>query len=193
MGLSVKWASFNLGAKAPEEIGNYYAWGELGPKSEYTYENYKYRKTDVDITYTYQYTKYIHEQFFGDIDNKTVLEPKDDAAHVKFGSSWRMPTDEEWTDLRTKCEWTWTSDYNGTGVSGRIVTATNGNSIFLPAAGFRRDADLRGSGSFGFYWSSSLCTDYPTSAWGVLLQSDGVARYGFGFRYLGFSVRPVTE
>lgn len=135
-------------------------------------------------------TKYNYNDSYGTVDYKIELYPEDDVAHAKLGGRWRIPTDGEWTELRLRCEWTLTTQ---NGVKGYKVTAPNGNSIFLPAAGMLAGANLSNEGSVGFYWSSSLCTDYPTSAWGVLLQSDGVARYDFGFRYLGFSVRPVTE
>ncbi|MBQ7388321.1 MAG: hypothetical protein IJW01_02985, partial [Paludibacteraceae bacterium] len=97
----------------------------------------------------------------------------------------------EWTELRENCEWTLTSDYNGTGVKGRVVTSkTNGNHIFLPAAGYRSNDDLYVAGYYGYYWSSSLNTDYPYSAWNVNFYSDGVGRDSDG-RYSGRSVRPV--
>ena len=103
-----------------------------------------------------------------------------------------MPTDEEWTELRSQCTWTWTTNYNGTGVEGRIVTATNGNSIFLPAAGYRYSTDLYDAGSYGYYWSSSLDAGGPGNAWGVYFYSGGVYR-GNDRRCYGRSVRPVTE
>ena len=103
-----------------------------------------------------------------------------------------MPTDAEWTELRTKCTWTWTTNYNGTGVKGRIVTATNGNSIFLPAAGSRIDTNLTNAGSYGNYWSSSLYTVNPSRAWYVYFNSSYVVRDHVS-RCYGLSVRPVTE
>ena len=126
------------------------------------------------------------------VRNKTVLEAMDDAATVVLGGKWRMPTDAEWTELREKCTSTWTTNYNGTGVKGRIVTATNGNSIFLPAAGRRYSTNLYNAGSYGYYWSSSLHTDGPSYAWYVYFYSDFVIRYYY-YRYLGISVRPVSE
>ncbi|MBQ9475536.1 MAG: hypothetical protein IJU69_04695 [Bacteroidales bacterium] len=102
-----------------------------------------------------------------------------------------MPTDAEWTELRTKCTWTWKSNYNGTGVNGRLVTGPNGNSIFLPAAGLRDDTRLWNVG-FGHYWSSSLNTDYHNRVWGVYFNSSRVGRRD-DFRGEGLSVRPVSE
>jgi hypothetical protein len=103
-----------------------------------------------------------------------------------------MPTYEEWTELCTKCTWEWTTNYNGTGVKGRIVTASNGNSIFLPAAGYRDGTNLYGAGSNGYYWSSFLTTDGPDRAWTVYFSSGGVGGYD-DLRCLGQSVRPVSE
>ena len=187
LGLSVKWASFNLGALSPEDYGEYYAWGETGPKDNYNWSTYIWcNGSDTTLT------KYNNTSSYGTVDNKTVLEPDDDAAHVALGGKWRMPTDEEWTALRTQCTWVWTSNYNGTGVAGMIVTATNGNSIFLPAAGYRSDTHLGDHGSNGFYWSSSLYRVYPGVAWYVGFYSGTVYRSNY-LRYHGHSVRPVYD
>ena len=187
MGLSVKWASFNLGASKPEEYGDYYAWGETEPKEKYSWSTYKFGTRSIG-----PFSKYNTKSSYGSIDDKTVLEPEDDVAHVKLGGNWRMPTDEEWTELRTKCTWTWVTSYNRTGINGRLVTATNGNSIFLPAAGRRYDSDLNYAGSYGGYWSSSLNTDYPYDARNVYFYYDNVYRYYYN-RFYGLSVRPVSE
>ena len=191
-GKNIKWASFNIGASSPEEYGLYYAWGETEPKENYSWSTYKFR-TSGDSYSNVKFSKYNTSSSYGPVDNKTVLESSDDVASVKLGGKWRMPTDVEWTELRTKCTWTWTKNYNGTGVRGRIVTATNGNSIFLPAAGSRGGTNLSNAGSVGYYWSSSLNTDYPYSAWGVYFLSDGVHRYYDYYRCYGLSVRPVSE
>ncbi len=186
-GKNIKWASFNLGASKPEEYGDYYAWGEVAPKDNYSWSTYKWCNGSYRTL-----TKYNTNSSNGTVDNKTVLGSSDDVASVKLGGKWRMPTDAEWTELRTKCTWTWTTNYNGTGVKGRIVTATNGNSIFLPAAGFRLDTDLNLAGSRGEYWSSSRRTDYPPSARSVYFNSSGVYK-SINDRSYGHSVRPVTE
>ena len=185
------WAQSNLSESGfcakPEDYGDYYAWGETETKSNYSWSSYKF-----GTSLSGPFSKYNTLSKYGHVDNKTVLEPEDDAARQALGGNWRMPTDEEWTELRTKCTWTWTSDYNGTGIKGRIVTATNGNSIFLPAAGYRYDTGLNDAGSRGYYWSSSLSTDYPGYAWRVDFSSGGVSRSG-SYRYDGRSVRPVSE
>ena len=100
-----------------------------------------------------------------------------------------MPTDEDWTELRTECTWTWTAQ---NGVNGRLVTGPNGNSIFLPAAGYRDDTNLYDTGSDGYYWSSSLYTGSPYCAWSVGFGSGDVYG-GSGGRSYGFSVRAVSE
>ena len=188
LGLSVYWGTTNIGASKPEDYGDYYAWGETEPKESYSWSTYKFGTSSSG-----PFFKYNTSDSYGTVDNKTVLEPEDDVASVKLGGKWRMPTDAEWTELRTKCTWTWTTNYNGTGVKGQIVTATNGNSIFLPAAGYRRDTKLYDAGSYGYYWSSSLNTDKPSIAWYVNFNSGNVRRRDYGYRSYGQSVRPVSE
>ncbi len=187
LGLSVYWGTTNIGAGKPEEYGDYYAWGETAPKDDYSWSTYKWCNGSSSTL-----TKYNTSSSYGTVvDNKTVLESSDDVASVKLGGKWRMPTDAEWTELRTKCTWTWTTNYNGTGRMGRIFTASNGNSIFLPAAGYRFGTLLSYAGSAGYYWSSSLCgTTY--NAWRVFVYSDYVSS-GPMNRYYGLSVRPVSE
>ena len=178
----LKWAACNVGATKPEEYGNYYAWGETEPKTIYDWSTYKWCNGSNTTL-----TKYNTDSDYGTVDNKTVLEPEDDAARVNWGGAWRMPTDEEWTELRDKCTWTWKT-LNG--VNGYEVKGSNGNSIFLPAAGCRSYGYLSSAGYFGDYWSSSLITDYPYGAWGVFFSSDGVSRRSIS-RFYGLSVRPV--
>ena len=187
LGLSVKWASFNLGASKPEEYGDYYAWGETGPKEDYAWSTYKWCNGSTTTL-----TKYCTNSVYGYngfTDGKAVLDPEDDAAHVNLGGNWRMPTDAEWAELRENCTWSWTTQ---NGVNGYLVTGPNGNSIFLTAAGSRSNTDLSNAGSIGLYWSSSLNTDYPNYARLVYFRSDDVLRSG-GSRCGGLSVRPVTE
>ena len=186
LGLSVKWATCNVGATKPEEYGNYYAWGETEPKTNYNWSTYKWYSGSAETQ-----TKYCTDSSYGTVDNKTTLELEDDAARANWGGAWRMPTDDEWTELLENCTRTWTNDYNGTGVAGRIVTSKiNGNSIFLPAAGSRNDESLGDAGYYGRYWSSSLFTGIPDNAWHVSFSSDYVNRDYF-YRGGGLSVRPV--
>ena len=194
----VKWASFNIGASKPEEYGDYYAWGEIEPyyysldpliwkegkESGYTFSSYKW---SMD-SYTTM-TKYCPKPAYGYngfTDDKTVLDPEDDVAHVKLGDKWRMPTDEEWTELYNQCSWEWIMV---NGISGYKGTGPNGKSIFLPAALDFMGTDISG-GSFGNYWSSSLHTNEPSGAWGVYFGSDHFNRITYS-RYSGFTIRPV--
>ena len=183
----LKWASCNIGATTPEDYGNYYAWGETTTKEAYSWATYKYANGDYD-----KLTKYCTDASYGNegfTDNKTTLDPEDDAAHVNWGGNWRMPTATEVNELIDNCTWTWTTQ---NGVNGYQVTSkTNGNSIFLPAAGYRDDTRLYGAGSYGYYWSSSLDTDYPRNAWFVYFGSGCVTRRDYRYRFYGQSVRPV--
>ena len=188
LGLSVKWATCNVGANKPEEYGDYFAWGETQPKSNYDWSTYKWCNGSYDTQ-----TKYNTNSSYGTVDNKTTLDLGDDAARANWGGSWRMPTDAELTELREQCTWTWTTQ---NGVYGYKVTSKKSGytnkSIFLPAAGYRYDSSLDYAGSGGCYWSSSLVTGIPDDAWSVHFSSGGV--YGVSSsRNCGFSVRPVCQ
>ena len=185
LGLSVKWASFNLGASSPEEYGFYYAWGETEPKGEYSWNTYKWGKN------TNQLIKYCMEDSCGDngfTDGKKVLDPEDDVAHVKLGGKWRMPTGLECSEL-LNCTWTWVF-YND--IDCWMVTGPNGNSIFLPFAGYRDGLGLSYAGSIGAYWSSALVGDKSNYAW-CMNFSLNIERMNDYYRYRGLSVRPVSD
>ena len=185
LGLSVKWATCNVGATKPEEYGDYFAWGETEPKSTYSWSTYKWCNGSYDTQ-----TKYCTKSSYGTVDNKTQLELSDDAARANWGGSWRMPTRAEQDELRENCTWTWTTQ---NGVNGYKVTSKkNGNSIFFPAAGCRDGSSLSGAGSYGNYWSSSLYADDPYGACSLYFYSDGVGWYGSS-RIVGFTVRPVCQ
>ena len=181
----LQWASCNVGATTPEDYGNYYAWGETAPKTDYSWATYKYANGDKN-----KLTKYCSKASYGDngfTDDKTTLEPEDDAAHVNRGGDWRMPTAAEMDELLENCTWTWTTQK---GINGYQVTSkTNGNSIFLPAAGYRYYTGLYNAGSIGDYMSSSLDTDAHYT-WSGYFGSDYMYRNGRA-RFLGLSVRPV--
>ena len=182
----IKWASCNIGAEKPEDYGNYYAWGEVSPKEDYSWATYKYANGSND-----KLTKYCTRASYGDngfTDNKTTLDPEDDAAHVNWGGSWRMPTDAEWQELKDNCTWTWTTQ---NGINGyQVVSKTNSNSIFLPAAGNRDVTNLKYVGDVGYYWSLSLYDGSPLNAWFLYFSSDHVYRSNSD-RKVGRSVRPV--
>ena len=179
------WADRNIGANSPEDYGDYFAWGETTPKSVYNWSTYKY----CNGNYKTQ-TKYCTSSYDGTVDNKTVLEASDDAATVNWGDSWRMPTLAEQKELNSKCTWTWTTR---NGVKGYKVIGPNGNSIFLPAAGFCSDNSVYRSDSYGYYWSASLCESGPKHAWGIGFSSYGHNNYSSFYRYEGRKVRAVAK
>lgn len=184
LGLSVKWGVLNIGATSPEDYGDYYAWGEVEKKTDYSWSTYKFgNKTS--------FSKYNTSSSYGTVDNKTILDPEDDVAHVKMGGNWRIPTVAEWNELKEQCTWTLTSDYNGTGVGGITVTAINGNSIFLPAAGFRYGTSLDNR-FCGYYWSSTLFTDAPYNVYEMYFSASSFFK-STGTRYYGYSIRPVSD
>lgn len=192
LGLSVKWATCNVGATKPEDYGDYFAWGETKGYGQDTsdgrlfdWENYKWCNGSSSTM-----TKYCLGSSYGTVDKKKVLDKKDDAASVNWGGSWRMPTKAEQDELRntSNCTWTWTTM---NGVYGyKVVSKKNGNSIFLPAAGSRYDSSLGSAGSGGSYWSSSLREIYSSPACYLYFDSGYVDWKDYG-RYLGRSVRAV--
>ena len=182
------WATCNVGATTPEGYGDYFAWGETQTKDIYNWSTYRYSNGD-----SHQLTKYCNNSSYGYngfTDNLTTLLPGDDAATANWGNGWCMPTRAQWEELYQNTTNSWTTQ---NGVNGRLFTAANGNSLFLPAAGYRWDSGLGGAGSDGLYWSRSLGTDYPDDAWGLLFHSDGCDVSSYCLRYDGFSVRPVRE
>ena len=184
LGLSVKWATCNVGANKPEDYGDYFAWGETEPKSTtYNWITYKGCRGSNDTQ-----TKYCTRSSYGTVDNKTTLELSDDAARANWGGSWRMPTRAEQDELRNNCTWRWTTQ---NGVNGYKVTSkSNGKSIFLPAAGYRHGNSLSDAGGEGYYWSSSLDTGSSYNADGLHFLSGNVYRIII-YRYYGQSVRPI--
>ena len=181
------WATCNVGATTSEDYGDYFAWGETQQKTTYNWSTYKYANG-----YSDQLTKYCSQSIYGYngfTDNLTVLLPVDDAATANWGNGWCMPTADQWRELRDNTSIAWTTQ---NGVNGRLFTASNGNSLFLPAAGCRWDDELDVVGSDGYYWSSTLYTDYPGNAWNFSFYSDNYDMNDSG-RRLGRSVRPVRS
>lgn len=184
------WAECNLGASMPEEYGDYFAWGEVEPKTEYSWANYKWGNY-----YKNSLTKYNNESSRGYVDNKMVLDPEDDAAHVILGKNWRMPTIEELYELNAsgKFNRTWTTQ---NGVIGNLYTSSiNGNSIFLPSSGHREISYSDDSGIGWFYWGSTLNKEYSSyAAWIYANRENKTFELScWGSRYLGLPIRPVTE
>lgn len=159
LGLSVKWASCNVGANTPEDSGDFFAWGETEAKDSSNWENYKWADGSSATL-----TKYCNSSAYGTVDNKSVLESSDDVASVQWGGSWRMPTSAEIDELCNpeNCTWVWTAM---NGVKGyKITSVKNGNSIFIPAGGRRINGTPEYVNERGFYWSSSLNATQPTYA-----------------------------
>ena len=188
LGLSVKWATCNIGASKAEDYGSYFAWGETAPKDSYTWGNYKWANGSETTM-----TKYCTDSSYGNngfTDDKTVLDAEDDAATVNMGGSWRMPTVEEQQELIDGCTWTWKTK---NGINGyEVKSKTNGNSIFLPAAGFYSDSDLYGTGFRSLYWSNSLNTNLSCSIFTLRFGSDHLG-LNSDYRYYGLFVRAVCD
>ena len=183
------WATCNVGASSPEDNGSYFAWGETSTKGTYDWNTYKYANGDYK-----KITKYCNRNDRGNngfTDNLTELQTIDDAAMSNLGSGWRIPSKAQWDELKNNTTHKWTTR---NGKTGRLFTSKkNGQSIFLPAAGYRWGSEYSGSSSYGGYQSRSLRTDvYPNSAWGLNFHSDDCYMGGVD-RSSGFSVRPVRE
>lgn len=179
LGLSVKWATCNVGAAAPEEAGKFVAWGELAlQKKEFGWDNYAWCEEGSNM----HLKKYNQNSFFGKTDRKTELLSDDDIACKQWGKSWRIPTRENWDELCEKCSWEWTGN-------GYKVTGPSKQSIFLPAAGYRNTSLVDG-GVAGYYWSASLNTKQPDRAHYAGFNVNGYID-GTYSRANGLSVRPV--
>ena len=190
------WATCNIGASSPEGAGDYFAWGETKSKEEFTGRTYKFYSNsnfrENGEPNNLKIAKYNTNKDFGKVDGKTSLDPEDDVAHALWGSKWSMPTDEEWTELREKCEWR-KKGLDGNSFVGYEVVGPNGNSIFLPAAGFRDGTKLKSEGTHGSYWSSELDPNCTTCAFYLYFSLTEVSRYNHVNRPFGFSVRPVRR
>ena len=178
LGLSVKWATQNVGAICPSDYGDYFAWGETETKSSYYWETC-FDCLDGKCDGRWGIYK---------IGGKTSISPTSghDTARENWGGSWRMPTDAEFEELRDKCKWTWTSQ------GGYKVTGPNGNSIFLPAAGWRSGTDTNDVGKGGSYWSSTLSSSDSYNARYLSFSSRGHYTDDWSRRH-GRRVRPVTD
>ena len=189
LGLSVKWATCNLGATKPEEPGDYFAWGETKPKDYYDWSNYKWCNGGGGYL-----TKYCDNSDYAYssscVDKIYVLQLSDDAARVNWGGNWRMPLKSEFDELYASCTWKSTTQ-NGT--AGYLVTGKNGKSIFLPKAGNKYQGSLEDLGSYGYYWSSTVCPysrGYDTYPHRAYAYGNGNEIFNF-LRCCGLPVRPV--
>lgn len=186
----ILWATSNVGTYSPEEYGDYFAWGEVEPKSAYTWDNYKFG-TEYNIT------KY------NTTDEYLMLMPEDDAANVIMGEGWYTPQVEELEELVNNTTSAWTNDWNGTGVAGVVLTSTaNTNSIFIPAGGYygayKKPSELEGLGNVCCLWS---CSRYPstTEVGGLIAEiDDSLETYlyvddSLPNRYIGRNIRAIYQ
>ncbi len=180
------WATRNVGASSPEGYGDYFAWGETAPKSynDYDWSTYKWcNGTYITLT---KYCTNSNYGFNGFVDNKTELDPSDDAACAHYPGG-RMPSWEQIEELYNYCTWHWTQR---NGVNGQLVTGPNGNTMFLPAAGYRWYESLLGAGSRGHCRSRTLYPDFSYLAYGLNFDSGNVG-WGYLSRSHGLPVRAV--
>ena len=185
LGLSVKWATYNVGATTPEEYGDYFAWGEVKSKIDYTENNYKYYDN------YYGYTKY------NPTDKKEVLDIIDDAARINWGGGWRIPSSAEWWELLSNCAWKWNEENNGYVVTSQKEGYTD-KSIFIPRAGYKGGGNYSCGSHVGHYWANYLggrISSYDTGERfaGCICILDGVngPRGHSEYRYSGLTIRPV--
>ena len=180
------WATCNVGADTPEGCGNYFAWGETEPKDSYGTDNYKYYNSNGELI------KYCVQEGTGVLDNLTTLEPMDDAATANWGDGWCTPSWNQWSELWRYAPHEWTTQND---MQGWRFTGSNGNSIFLPAAGSRWGEEIGYVGGYGFYWSNQL---YWT---GSIYTNSPVYAYCEPLwwlpkeigRWYGMTVRPVRS
>lgn len=160
LGLSVKWGTTNVGTSYEYPTGQYFAWGEIDSKKEYTYDTYKWyflSRTNPG------YTKYVTDSkyAFSTVDNKTVLDLEDDAAYVLSRHRAHIPTKEQWEELISSCDWKWEKQDNKYGY--KVTSKINQNSIFLPALGYMSNSNWDFNQCY--YWSKSLDTTDNNAAW----------------------------
>ena len=188
LGLSVKWASLNIGAAKPEDVGEYFAWGETETKEDYSWSSYKWADGAGNKLIKYC-SKYHPENWAGpgEPDGKGQLDAEDDVAYVRLGGNWRIPSANEYNELQTECVWEWVC-LNGN--SGYFITSnTTDGFIFLPAAGLMDGTSLTLNGTKGYYWANSGNSAYALhmTFYEGFKSCPGLARF------CGASIRPVSE
>ncbi|MCQ2345832.1 MAG: DUF1566 domain-containing protein [Paludibacteraceae bacterium] len=188
LGLSVKWATMNVGAAAPEDFGYYVAWGETKNRETDTYDwaHYAFANGSGETL-----TKYCSNPDMGNngfTDNKVRLDKEDDLAAVAWGGKWRMPTQEEMQELIDRCTWTFTTLGANKGYQ---VVGPSGKSIFLPAGGEPQGSIYFGKNKYGHYWTSTNCGANSSYSWALYMAPDAYTMPGGNYRCSGFSVRPV--
>ena len=158
LGLSVKWATCNVGAEKPENNGGYYAWGEIRSKVLYTWKNYRFRasgNSSSDIKFS-KYDGDVYSAILHKKVNKITLDKADDVANQEWGGDWRMPSKEEIEELVWNCDWAWTklNGVDGIRITSKVEGYTD-RSIFIPAAGYKNDSKQIQTGEAGYIWSST--------------------------------------
>ena len=181
------WATRNVGAVVPEDCGDYFAWGETVPKDNYTWLTYIW---NTPVGSTIYLTKYNTKPENGDVDDKLELDPEDDAAYVNYPNG-RMPSKEQVAELIQYCTWEWTTSL---GVNGHLITGPNGNTMFLPAAGYYASTNCSNENTEGGYWTRSLSQNgtvvTPTNAHKMRINSTTFQVNGSS-RNVGNTVRAV--
>ena len=184
----LKWAKCNIGAKTETDYGYYFQWGDIVNKRKSNCGWKRHKHCDGSFT---TLTKYNTNSDYGTVDNKTTLDPEDDAVTQIMGGDWRMPTYAEFQELLDNTTNEWIEDYKGSGINGRKFTSrANGNSIFIPAAGYYSDGSVGNVGLGGNVWSSSLLLSSPYGACYLKFSSDN-CYMNYTNRYYGKSVRGV--
>ena len=181
LGLSVQWATFNVGASSETDYGEYFAWAETEPKDSYSWENYKWGNG-----FTGNLTKYVSS-------STDKLSNEDDVVQVYWGDGWRMPTMSEQQELMDECDWVWTREglVYGYRVTSRKLGYTD-QSIFLPASGYMEGEELQDPMSAGRYWASTLFYTQTAQAYLINFSSSG-KNWSVKNRSAGFTVRPVCK
>lgn len=175
------WATQNVGASTTEQAGEYFAWGELTPKENFTWANYILCDGSSK-----NLKRYNADPANGAVDNLLELTPEDDAAHMQWGGLWRMPSMAQAQELQQSCSWALDKQR-----AGYVVTGPNGNSIFLPSAGFIVNSNLQMGGTSGYYWTTTLDPEY--SSYAYCLVGEQTLFDHFAPRYSGRSIRPVAK
>ena len=177
LGLSIKWATMNIGANTPEEEGYYFSWGEVEAKNYFSWGTYKYcNGSETSLT------KYCSDTYYGIVDNKMVLDSNDDAASVNWGGDWRMPTIDEIQELLTKCTW---DRITQNGQDCWKAIGTNGNCLILPCTSVISNGDYYNTYRFAYYWTKN-CDN--TDAYALRLSNRTIETWD---RYVGIPIRPV--
>ena len=182
----LKWATCNVGASTPEDYGDYYAWGEVETKNDYSEKTYAHCKKSSVLG------SFLNGDYKYDFLGTDICTTEYDVANKKFGGTWRLPTKQDFDELldENNCEWKWIT-HNG--INGyEVKSKKNGNNIFLPAAGWYNDVSHNSLETCGFYWSSMPNKNETDSAYGLGFHKNGFGSYRY-YRYYGFCIRPVCE